>query len=141
MQNSLSFILIILLSVLFSVDAIAQEKADTRRHIMQTNELIKQLDGIKEYLQKESKFRISFPGVCKVVEENSDARNDYFLKAKKAFQEEDPETAVRALQSAREIIRSDVRRISEIRDREVTREILQMEQKLGRSVDTLLRDI
>ncbi len=108
---------------------------------MQTDELIKQLDGIKNYLQKDSKFRISFPDVCKVVEENSNPRMDYFLKAKKAFQEEDPETAVRSLQSAREIIRSDVRRISEIRDREVTSEILQMEQKLGRSVDTLLREM
>lgn len=140
MKNLYSILLLIFFTTILFSEIHAQERMKSEKYVMQTDQLIRQVENIQNYLKRDSKFKKAFPDVSKEIEEHTDARADYFLKAKKAFQKGEMEVAAKSLRSARKIIKGDVRLLSQTRDREVTSEILRLEKELGRNVDNLLRD-
>ncbi|MDZ7718777.1 MAG: hypothetical protein U5K72_08180 [Balneolaceae bacterium] len=140
MKNLTSILLLIFFTTILFSEVHAQERVKSEKYVMQTDQLIRQVKNIQTYLSRETKFKKAFPDASKKIEEHSFARTSYFLKAKKAFQNDEMEVAVKSLRSAREIIKGDVGLLREVRDREVTSEILRLERELGRSVDSMLRD-
>lgn len=140
MKNLSSILLLIFFTTILFSEIHAQERMKSEKYVMQTDQLIRQVKNIQNYLSRDSKFKKAFPDISKEIEEHTNPRMDYFLKAKKAFQKDEVEVAVKSLKSAREIITDDVRLLREVRDREATSQILRLEKELGRNVDSLLRD-
>jgi len=140
MKHLYLLVMLIFFTTILDSNIYAQERVRSEKYVMQTDQLVSQVEDIKSYLSRETKFKAEYPEISDTIEDHTNPRMDYFLKAKKAFQEGEMKIAVQSLRSAREIINNDVRQLSKVRDREATSEILRLERELGRNVDSLLRD-
>lgn len=138
MKYLLSIPTIALFAILMCHDVMAQKNTESGRYVMEVDQLLKKVENIKRHLNT-GKISIAFPDVCNDIEKHAGARTSHFLKAKKAFQKGDIRKASKELSSAREIIKEDVEQLMGLRNREVTSEILRLEQDLGRQVDSILR--
>ncbi|NBB75934.1 MAG: hypothetical protein GVY02_01025 [Bacteroidetes bacterium] len=133
MKNLISTALLLTLFAISATSGLAQEQ----QAVTNAQKMEEMIDDVEDI---EKKLARCYSEVCQEVRQNSDVRTQQFIKAKKAFQNDNYEEAMIAVQTAHSVISTDVELLETDKSDELIREIWMLETELEERLSSFIRN-